>query len=153
MIPATSKRVKENTAERINERIRRQTECRISCLAAATKSDINDRLDELDREWDIERVLEANAAGFSLAGLMLGITSGKKWLLLPVTVAGFLLQHAVQGWCPPVPVFRRLGIRTMGEINFERYALKALRGDFEGTTGTEKVNGKEVRAIIQAVRQ
>ena len=45
-------------------------------------------------------------------------------------MTGFLLQHALQGWCPPVPVFRRLGVRTTAEIDRERYALKALRGDF-----------------------
>jgi hypothetical protein len=151
MLPATSKRVKENTAEKINEKIRKQTECRVSCLASAPESAIDLRLGELEREWDIERVLEANAAGFSLAGLLLGITSERKWLLLPVTVAGFLLQHAIQGWCPPVPVFRRLGVRTMEEINFERYALKALRGDFDGTTETEEVSGKPVQEIIRAV--
>ncbi len=48
----------------------------------------------------------------------------------PAAVAGFLFQHAVQGWCPPVPLFRRLGFRTAREIDHERYALKALRGDF-----------------------
>jgi len=42
-------------------------------------------------------------------------------------VAAFLLQHAVQGWCPPLPVFRRLGVRTADEINDERVALKAVR--------------------------
>ena len=41
-------------------------------------------------------------------------------------------QNPVQGWCPPVPVFRRLGVRTREEIDRERYALKALRGDFRG---------------------
>jgi hypothetical protein len=46
-------------------------------------------------------------------------------------VTGFLLQHAIQGWCPPVPILRRLGFRTADEINRERYALKALRGDFK----------------------
>jgi hypothetical protein len=30
-----------------------------------------------------------------------------------------------------LPVLRRLGIRTADEINKERYALKALRGDFK----------------------
>jgi hypothetical protein len=29
-----------------------------------------------------------------------------------------------------MPVFRRLGVRTAREIARERYALKALRGDF-----------------------
>jgi hypothetical protein len=45
-------------------------------------------------------------------------------------VTGFLLQHALQGWCPPVPFFRRRGVRTEAEIDRERYALKAVRGDF-----------------------
>jgi len=47
-------------------------------------------------------------------------------------VLSFLFQHAVQGWCPPVPVFRRMGVRTRKEIDREKYALKALRGDFDG---------------------
>ena len=54
----------------------------------------------------------------------------RRWFFFPAVVAGFLLQHAVQGWCPPVPVFRHLGFRTQSEIEEERYALKALRGDF-----------------------
>jgi hypothetical protein len=152
MLPETSKRVKKNTAKKINDRIREQTECRISCLASAPPEDINARLVELDQEWDIERVLEANAAGFSLVGLLLGISAGRKWLLLPVTVAGFLMQHATQGWCPPVSVFRRLGVRTMEEIHFERYALKALRGDFEGVK-EEYTSKRPAENIIRAVRQ
>lgn len=42
----------------------------------------------------------------------------------------FLLMHAVQGWCPPIPVLRRFGVRTTFEIDRERNALKALRGDY-----------------------
>ena len=30
-----------------------------------------------------------------------------------------------------MPIFRRRGVRTAGEIEAERYALKAIRGDFE----------------------
>ena len=30
-----------------------------------------------------------------------------------------------------VPLFRRLGIRTRQEIDAEKYALKAIRGDFD----------------------
>lgn len=44
-------------------------------------------------------------------------------------VAGFLFQHAVQGWCPPVPILRRLGVRTEAEIFEEITALRTL-GDF-----------------------
>jgi hypothetical protein len=83
-----------------------------------------------DKEWDIERTLEANAAALSLMGLLLG----RKWRridYLPIVVAAFLLQHAIHRWRPPVSIFRRMGVRTMQEIDRERYALKALRGDFE----------------------
>jgi hypothetical protein len=72
------------------------------------------------------------ASSFSLTGIMLAVTIDRRWLLLPTVVLSFLLLHAVQGWCPPVPLLRRLGIRTREEIDRERYALKALAGDFEG---------------------
>ena len=61
----------------------------------------------------------------------MGILGNRKWSLLPGVIGGFLLQHAVEGWCPPVPLLRRLGFRTEAEIQRERYALKALRGDFD----------------------
>src|SRR4051794_4391924 len=76
-----------------------------------------------------ERTLEANAATLAFTGTMLGATADRRWLAVPAIVTVFLFQHAVQGWCPPVPLLRRLGFRTMREIDTERYALKALRGD------------------------
>lgn len=36
-----------------------------------------------------------------------------------------------QGWAPPVPILRTIGVRTLQEIDHEKYALKALRGDFD----------------------
>jgi hypothetical protein len=94
--------------------------------------EIEDRLYELDHEWDIERTLEANAATLTLFGLAMAVLGSKRWLVLPLAVQGFFLQHAVQGWCPPIPLLRRMGVRTRDEIARERYALKALRGDFRG---------------------
>jgi hypothetical protein len=99
---------------------------------AGHHSRISPRLDQLNREWDIERAIEANAASLALAGLALGVLHDRRWLALPALVAGFLLQHALQGWCPPVPVLRSLGFRTADEIGEERTALKAIRGDFNG---------------------
>ena len=126
--PDTETRVMERTSERINERLHHEMEVRVFYFAQ-NPDRIDARLNELDEEWDIERVLQANAAGISLLGIVMG-SRNRKWLVLPLAVAGFLMQHAIQGWCPPVPLFRRLGVRTTQEINFERYALKALRGDF-----------------------
>jgi hypothetical protein len=129
MIPNTNERVPANTAEEVNARIRRATNQRLRHFAAKPAG-IDGRLRELEAEWDIERVLEANAATVALTGTVLGAAVHKRWLMLPVLVTGFLLQHAVHGWCPPLPILRRLGYRTAREIDDERVALKALRGDF-----------------------
>lgn len=154
MIPATTTRVEQHTDETVNERIRRQTQQNISYFATQGREAIDRRLEELDREWDIERTLEANAASISLVGLGLGASVDRRFFVLPAVVAGFLLQHAVQGWCPPVPLFRRLGFRTASEIDAERYALKAIRGDFEELpTRTEGIAEDEVGRILAAVNR
>jgi len=139
MLPATASRVSENTAESINERIRRQTEQNVARCAAAGSGAIARRLRELDEEWDVERYLETLAPSLTLAGMTLGLTVSRKFFLLPFVVQGFFLQHALQGWCPPVPVLRRFGVRTQVEIEEERNALKALRGDYRHVTGTGSV--------------
>src|SRR5205823_8171775 len=112
MIPSTVERVPRHTAEHVNEQIRRQTEANVARYAAAGREAIDRRLAELDREWDIERTLEANAATISLIGLGLGAVVDRRLFILPALVSGFLLQHALQGWCPPVTFFRRRGFRT-----------------------------------------
>ncbi len=123
--------VRRRTAREINERIDEAVEKSVRFYATQSREVISQRIRELDREWDIERTLEANAASLTLLGLTGAIFGRRSWLGLPVTVAGFLLMHSIHGWCPPVPVFRRLGVRTRREIDREKYALKYLRGDFD----------------------
>lgn len=130
MFPSTSERVRQNTDCAINDQIRHRTETSVAAQTAAGPEAIDRRLAELDAEWDIERCVETMAPTFTLIGLCLGITVNRKWLALPIVVQAFFLQHALQGWCPPIPLLRRLGVRTMQEIQEERFALKALRGDF-----------------------
>jgi len=131
MLPSTVDRVPAHTDREINEQIRKRTEANIAHYSGAGRAAIDRRLRELDEEWDIERTLEANAATACLIGVTLGATVDRRWFFFPAVIGGFLLQHALQGWCPPLPVFRRLGVRTSSEIDYERYALKALRGHFE----------------------
>lgn len=133
-LPATTSRVSGNTPDFINQQIRREMEERIDFFAQHP-GHIPERLKQLDQEWDIERVLTANAATLTVVGVLLGSFVDRKWLFLPAIVSTFLLQHALQGWCPPLPVFRRMGVRTAQEIEAERYALKALRGDFKDIPG------------------
>ena len=124
-------RVRAHSDERQNRRIDAETQRCLEEFAASDPETVGRHLDELEREWDIERYLQMNAGIVSLSGVLLATLVNQRFLILPAVVFGFFLQHAVQGWCPPVPIFRRLGVRTRHEINRERYALKALRGDVE----------------------
>jgi hypothetical protein len=131
-------RVRANTADEINQQIDREITDRLVYYSTKSKDEIGGRIKELEREWDMERLLETNASALAFAGLFLGVTRSKKWLLLPSIVLPFLFQHAVQGWCPPVPLFRRWGVRSREEIDREKYALKALRGDFENVSSNPR---------------
>jgi hypothetical protein len=128
MLPKTE-RVPDQTSAEANRRIQQEMAASVRWHAEHPEH-IGARLRELEEEWDIERTLETNAAALALAGTLLGAFVDKRFLVLPAAVSAFLLQHALQGWCPPLPIFRRRGVRTTREIDTERYALKALRGDF-----------------------
>jgi hypothetical protein len=143
---STAERVTSHTSPDVNRQIRQETEGRLAYFAAHP-AEIPIRLDELDREWDIERTIEANASTLAFTGIILGATMDRRWLALSAMVTGFLFQHAVQGWCPPVPILRRMGFRTADEINQERYALKALRGDFQPVQDA----GNKQMAALRAV--
>jgi hypothetical protein len=157
MLPNTVERVSLNTSEEINQRIARETNRHVN-FYAANPVGIERRLRELDEEWDIERVLEANAASVAFAGTVLAAAVHKRWLMLPVLVTGFLFQHATQGWCPPVPILRRLGYRTAREIETERialterFALKALRGDFGNIAPADSERDSAASHALQAAR-
>jgi hypothetical protein len=97
----------------------------------------------------MERVLETNASALALGGLLLGLFVNRKFFVIPFFVLTFLLQHATQGWCPPVPMFRRRGIRTRKEIDTEKFAIKALREDFAGIE-TESDPNQRARAAWRA---
>lgn len=125
-------RVRRHGPEKANEEILREMRERVAWYADRPQDEVERRLEVLEREWDIERLLQANAATLSLVGLALGVLGNRKWLWLTGVVAGFLLQHAVSGWCPPVEVLRRLKLRTREELDAEKFALRVQRGDFRG---------------------
>ena len=128
---AKGDQVRAATKPTVQEKIDKNIREKIIHFASQPKEVITRRIYELENEWDIERVLEANAAGIGLGSLLWGLTVNKKCLAITGTVLGFLLLHSIQGWCPPVPLLRRLGVRTRREIDRELFALKVLRGDFQ----------------------
>jgi len=113
MVARSIDRVSRQTQREVNDRIRRQTRMNVEYYEKH-RDEITERLAELEEEWDVERMLETRSAGITLFGLMMGILGRRRWLLLPLVIQGFFMQHAIQGWCPPLP---------------------ALRGDFGDSTG------------------
>lgn len=146
-IPATDDRVTRHTSGRSNARIHERTLRNLRPFEGAPKSAIDARIAELRTEWDIERTLEANASAVALVGAALGVAVDRRFFAIPALVAGFLFQHATQGWCPPLPLFRRMGVRTSAEIHAEILALRILRDDFSA-----RAIGAEA-ALSQALSQ
>jgi hypothetical protein len=149
---AREDRVRSNTDPAVNRRIDSELEQRIRYYSVQDPQVITERLDELDREWDIERILETNAAALTFGGLLLALARGRRWLALPLFVSGFLLNHAIQGWCPAAKFLRSRGVRTRLEIEQERYALKILRGDFDALEVISSEGARTADQIIQAIR-
>lgn len=130
MLAKSAKRVPEHTSDNANERIGRDTEARIAYYTCH-QDRIDQRLRELDEEWDNrtcpgDRLFHAHAhrpvAGhWSQPQVVASLSGGAE--LLPAALA-------LQGWCPPLPLFREAGeTGTPDEINEERCAPRAIRGD------------------------
>ena len=140
-------RVPASTPPQVNERIRAAT-CANIARYAGDRAAIARRLAELDREWDIERVTMLSATIDAWLTLALGVWRGRRWLVGGLALlGGATLAHTLVGQCPSLPLYRRLGVRTREEIDWERYALKALRGDFAGLQGAA-----DAERLFDAVR-
>lgn len=100
-----SARFAAHTSKKVNLRLREEARHRIQEAAKDSAEKINERLESLDREWDIERWLETNASSLALTGSVLGLTVNRKFFAIPLVVLSFLLLHALRGWCPPPCLF------------------------------------------------
>ena len=148
--PGAALRAAPITPDMIDRRIARDIDASIR-WHALHPGDIGRRLAELDREWDIERVVTANAATLALGGVLLGAFIDRRWLALPAAVAALLLQQAIQGWSPPVPVLRRLGVRMAAEIAREHTALEALHRNLASARREESlVRARHANSVVGA---
>ncbi|HSJ13103.1 MAG TPA: hypothetical protein VK939_01735 [Longimicrobiales bacterium] len=135
-------RIRQATDLRVQERIDAELLARVGRYVDAAPHAITARLAELDDEWDAERALTLQSSVTGLAGLVLAAAGNRRWLMLTAVTTGFLFQHAVQGWCPPLMLQRRLGLRTRREIDLEIHMLKLLRGDFRDVPRAGTLDGR-----------
>lgn len=144
--PPTTKRVPFHTCDCDNVKIRQRTIFNLDDYADGNRFHISQRLTELDFEWDTERVLETNAGAAVLISSLIGYLKSKHCCyLMTGSIGFFLLQHALKGWCPSMPIIRKMGIRTEQEINNEKTVLKILRGDFK----TDTTDAEQLLKIVE----
>ena len=115
-------RVRRMTTDSANQKIDARTRESVERAAAAGRVGLEQRLTELQEEWDVDRVLMLNFAALVFAQLV-AARKDRRWLWGPLVQTPFLLMHATVGWCPPVLWFRPLGFRTRWEIQAEREEL------------------------------
>lgn len=122
-------RVRAMTADHVNARIEREMEGQVRQATGQGREAVQRRIVELEREWNIDQALMTNLAVLGLAGILAGALHSRKWLSAPAIQLAFLFMHASVGWCPPTPLFRRLGFRTQKEIEAERTILRETVGE------------------------
>lgn len=144
VLPPTAKRVQSQTNPCVNNEIKNCTINRINTYKNGSADILNNKINELNSEWDIERILGTNAGAIILLCSFLGLKRSKLFIVTGA-VGFFLLQHALQGWCPLLPFLRDMEVRTADEINNEKTALKMARGDFAQTTE----NASELYSIAE----
>ncbi len=143
-------RVRRYTTELQLRRIDEKTVRNIRRYASQSDEAIEARIEELGREWSVERFLQLNVAAVGLTTALLAVTRNRKWGYATCAGLSFFLLHATNGFDPPLPLLRQLGVRTRGEIDREIYALKIIRGDFDDVRALG--GHREPAAVGAAVR-
>ena len=118
------------TPREVNERIDRETDERVRYYATRPVDFVSHRIAELDSEWDVDRALRADVVGLGLVGAGLLFALRRSWLALPILALSLAAGGSADATQPLLVALRQIGVRTRGEIELERTALRALRGDF-----------------------
>lgn len=141
--------VHKNTAPQVV----RDTRDRLEELAG-DEAGLARRLEELSREWEVERVLQLESAAVAALGLALSTLHNRRWAILSGAALGFLATHALRGWKLPMPLLKKLGLRSRTDIEQERLALRALRGDFADLAAPGELSAAaRARAALKAAQE
>lgn len=116
---------------------------RLACLADAGPQAIDERLCEIEREWSAGRMTKAVLGLLILLGITMTALLGPWCLILPVVCGLFLMQYVFGRGSWLATLCHQIGFRTGAEIDHEKFALKALRGDFRDLPTVFDIENKD----------
>jgi len=116
-------------ATALEQSLNRRTEHNIHVYSVQSGQDISFHIGELQREWSLERSVEAGAAGLAMLGLILGAFASPAFLIIPIIIVGFALAHSVWRYRPDFTRLPKQGLRTQREIDAEIFAMRFMRGE------------------------
>lgn len=118
-------RIRLHTDSLVNQTIDAKIEASIERLRGAHPEEIRCRLNQLEKEWDVDQVMQGKTALLVNLGLSVGRKDRRAYWIAGIGFAS-LLSHALTGWSPSLPLLRRMGLRSRREIDREKFALLSM---------------------------
>lgn len=122
---------------------RAEFEQHLARLAEGGPGAIAERLCYLDREWTSGRMTKATTGLLILAGLPLTIFVNPWFAVIPAVGGLLLAENLIARRSRVGGLFAAMGYRSGVEIDEERFALKALRGDFKHLPTVHDIEDRE----------
>jgi hypothetical protein len=113
---------------------------------------VAERLQSLEDEPDLETVATLAMAGTGILALVFGLMGSRLWRLLAWMALPLIFAHARGRLAAPGDFLKTLGLRSRKEIQEEKYALKALRGDFRDLGESRPEGMPDPASALDAVR-
>jgi hypothetical protein len=124
-------------------------ERRLAAIAEGGPAAIRERLEELDREWTAGRLVKATTGVSILAGLPLAVFLNPWFSVVPAAGGLLLAEYLFTRRSTLGYFFERMDYRTGVEIDRERIALKALRGDFKHLPTVHDIEDREAISRLE----
>jgi hypothetical protein len=115
----------------------------LASVVEAGHGAIDARLRHLEGEWSMGRMVKATAGVLILGGLGLTIFVNPWLAVIPAAGGLMLAQNLYSRKSLLGEMFAAMGFRTSVEIDHERMALKAIRGDFRDLPTIHQIEDRD----------
>ncbi|WKN42543.1 hypothetical protein [Tunicatimonas pelagia] len=112
---------------------------------------INHRINQLERETSLEKIIENSSIALSLTGIVLAFVSNRRWLVLALLASGLFFLKKEPKDNQLQQLLQQQGYRSEKEIQREQQILQALRGDYDAIGASDQLPEDRVRQIVNSL--